>query len=75
MKTADILTRLSDKHIAYLRQVANAIINMDATGHKDVAECYKYTARGYIKALIDSDVIGQDEFRGVWAWFTILLDR
>lgn len=75
MKTADILNQLSDKQIEYLKRVADGINKLETTGHKDVAECYKYTARGYIMGLIDGGIISRDDFRGVWSWFNILLDR
>ena len=75
MKTADILKKLSDKNIAYLQRLGKAINNLIAQGYKDVAEGYKYTARGYIAGLIDAEIISRDDFRDVWAWFTLLLDR
>lgn len=75
MKTADILNKLSDKQIAHLKTISDGIKKLDEQGHKNVAECYKYTARGYIKGLVDGGVINQEDFRGVWSWFTLLLDR
>lgn len=69
--TREVLNTMTEAQVNYLRRLKeNVKIGTERDQHL-FSEQAKATARGYIRGLIDSGVLEENDFRTVWCWFTL----
>lgn len=74
--TKEVLNKLSSKNMGYLSNLRDTATKaqdeLSDRKHLDsFMEQIKATARGYIRGLIDSEVLADNDFRFVWGWFML----
>ena len=74
--TKEALNKLSEQNHAYLSNLMDTATKaqVELTDNKQresFIEQIKATARGYIRCLIDTNVLSESDFRFVWGWFTL----
>lgn len=73
--TREALNKLSEQNLGYLSNLRDTATKAqdeltDTKQRESFIEQIKATARGYIRCLIDTKVLSENDFRFVWGWFT-----
>lgn len=69
----NVLKKLSAKNEEYLRYLADTEAKAMNNGLPKQAEACRNMARGYIRCLIDSKVMKQDDFKIVFTYYKVLV--
>lgn len=77
--TKEVLNKLSATNYKYLCNLSDTAVKAqnelsDYKQQTSMVEQCKATARGYIKGLIDSNVLSDKDFRFVWSWFMLSIN-
>ena len=60
---------MTTRQLNYLFNLAETTVQMRKEGHTTAVSQNLSTARGYIRCLIDCQVLGENTFRLVWEWW------
>lgn len=69
MATRETLNNLPKKHRDYLERLKSDLVIIKERQDSQMYAEYRAVAKGYIKALVDCGVI--ENFKTLWAWFTL----
>jgi len=69
MKTREMLDKLPENHRKYLETMKADIRKVKEMGNMELFKEYRAVARGYIRCLVESGIVG--DFKTVWCWFTV----